>query len=389
MENSISFDKTIMDSLETKITVSKWDETLDVYNQNRYKDAILILLDYIDVNIRKKYGNADETYFKVPHGSVVVEIEITDDKLKIVAPFLKIGAANKIPVFRRIAEINFSPLNLAQIKYENDELNFFYETPLHLCEPYKIYYVLEEICHKADNYDDDFIDAFKVEALHEPKITQFSADVKDTIWEKLNAYLDEAFSYIEYFDQKRIGYFNWDIISITLKRIEYYMSPQGKLRTDIEREVSQLGDSYVHINDRIHNGKQFLQRLKSMDKEELLKDFYISESFIPIKGRCDLNRVKQNFERPFNTASGEIQKGDYMGATLSLLLGFYDMFYYDMVPADVSEKATAALSNAAGKPWKDASEILLKGMDAIINEKPSPYKIKSTEKKGFFSSLFK
>src|SRR5690606_28557609 len=140
-----------------------------------------------------------------------------------------------------------------------------------------------------------------------------------------------------------------------------------------------LSNNNLHINDRIHNGKQFLQELRNMDKDELLENFYISESFIPIKGRSDLNHVKNNFERPFSTSANEIEKRDYIGATLTLLLAFYDMFYYANVPAEVNNKALATLDNAAGKSWQDAATILRQGMDAIINEKPTPFKIKSTE----------
>ena len=388
MDNSLSFDKTLMASLESKMTVPKWDETMDAYKANRFKDSFLSLLDYVDIDIRKKYGNADETYFKIPHGSIIVEIEITDTHLKVKAPFLKVGPTHKIPVFRRIAEINFSPLNLAQIKFNNDELYFNYETQLNLCEPYKIYYVLEEICHKADNYDDEFISAFDVEALHEPSITEFSGEVLDTIWEKFNSYLDEAFAYFESFDQKRIGYFNWDIIDLTLKRIEYYMCPQGKLRTDIEKEVSNLR-SQAPINDRVQRGKQFLQSLKAMSKDDVLQNFYVAESFIPIKGRGDINSIKNGLQGKYNTAKGEIEKNDHIGATLSLLTGFYDMYYNTMIPNDINDKTLAILESVAGKPWKESAKMLHEGMDAIINEKPIPFKTKSTGKKGFFASLFK
>lgn len=388
MNNTLSFDKTLMASLETKITVPKWNEAIDAYEADRFKDAFLTLLDYVDVDIRKKYGNQDETYFKVPHGSIIVEIEIKDNLIKINAPFLKVGPTHKIPVFRRIAEINFSPLNLAQIKFKDDELYFHYETPLNLCEPYKIYYVLEEICHRADNYDDEFISAFDVEALHEPNITEFSDEVLNVIWEKLNTYLDEAFSYFEDFDKKRIGYFNWDIIDITLKRIEYYMCPQGKLRTDIEKEISNL-KSQAPINDRIQKGKQFLQSLKDTNKEELFKDFYLAESFIPIKSRAEIGNVQKNLQGKFNTAKGEIEKKDYIGATLSSLTNIYDMYYNAMIPNEINEKTITVLEHSAGKPWEESAKILYNGIDAIINEKPLPFKTKSTEKKGFFASLFK
>lgn len=388
MTNALSYDKTLMTSLETKIKVEKWKESLDAYKAGDYKNSFLNLLDYIDTDIRKKYGNTDKTQFTVPHGSIVVEIEITNQLLKIKAPFLKVGNTHKIPVFRRIAEINFSPLNLAQIKYNNDELDFYYETPLHLCEPYKIYYVLEEICHKADNYDDEFKEAFDVTSLHEPKITPYSENELETIWNKFNSFLEEAYAYFDYFDKERLSYFNWDIINITLKKMDYCMSPQGKLRTDIEREIINLR-SEDSINIRIQKGKQFLQFLRSMTREQFLENFYIAETFIPIKSRSEIDHLKKNLEHTLKIANDEIIKSDHIGATFTLLLSFYDMLYYNMVPKEVYLKTQSTLEEAANKPWKEAAAILFKGMTAIMNEQDLPFQTEQTKKKGFFSNLFK
>ena len=146
-------------------------------------------------------------------------------------PFLEFSDTHKIPLLRKIAEVNFSPLNLAQIKSKNNQLYFKYETPLHLCEPYKIYYVLEEICHNADNMDDELLDLFDVTLLHQPIIKRYDEEVLEKSWGKFQAILEEAFNYIQYFEEKRMEYFNWDIINITLKKIEYILAPNGKLRT--------------------------------------------------------------------------------------------------------------------------------------------------------------
>ncbi len=386
MQKALSFDETLMSSLSTKITVSKWDDTKEAYNQKKYKEVILNLFDYLDLNIRKKYGNAGETYFKVPHGSIVVEIEITDTHFSVKAPFLKIGANQRVPLFRKIAEVNFSPLILSQIKLDKDQLNFFYSTPLHLCEPLKIYYVLKEICHNADNFDDEFISLFDVEALHDPHIEDYSQETLETIWGKFKSYLKEADEYMEYFDQTRVGYFNWDMINITLKRIDYLMAPHGKLRTDIENNVNSLY-SHDNMEDRIQRGKRFLDTLKNKSKEEVLADFYISESFIPTKSRSDLEHIVRSWEKPFENATKEMQNKQYMAATLTLLVAFYDIFYYNNVPDDVNSKMVNALKSAAGQDWGASAISLYNGMDAIINNKA----VKSqngTQKKGFFSKLF-
>jgi len=384
MRQALSFDKTLMSSLNTKVTVSKWYDAKDRYDENKYKEAILELFDYVNLDIRKKYGNDNETYFKVPHGSVVVEVEFTDTHFKVKAPFLKVGADKRVPLFRKVAEVNFAPLNLAQIKLEGEQLNFHYTCPWHLCEPYKIYYVLQEICHNADNFDDEFISLFDVSPLHEPQITNYDAATLDTAWAKYNDIIKEAEAYMQYFDQNRMEYFNWDILNITFKKIEYLIMPNGKLRTDLEK---QIGDLYSkdHMQDRIQRGKSFLARLKAKSKEEYLDDIYEAESFISIKSRLEHDALKQNWKRPYESAAKEIQDKQYTGAVLTLLVGFYDMYYYNNVPDDINDKVVTVLGNASGQDWHVAATTLYNGMTAILENRPVKG---SSGKKGFFSKLF-
>ena len=89
-----------------------------------------MVIDYAGKDIRKKYGNSDESFFKIPHGSIVVEIEISDKALSIKVPFLQLGENNRVPILRKITEANFSLLNLSQIKLSDNLLNFEYSAPL-------------------------------------------------------------------------------------------------------------------------------------------------------------------------------------------------------------------------------------------------------------------
>jgi len=167
-----------------------------------------------------------------------------------------------------------------------------------------------------------------VSPLHEPQITNYDASTLDTAWAKYNDIIKEAESYMQYFDQNRMEYFNWDILNLTFKKIEYMIMPNGKLRTDLEKQISDLY-SKDHMQDRIQRAKAFLNKLKAKSKEEYLEDIYEAESFISIKSRLELDALKQNWKRPFENGAKEIQDKQYTGATLTLLVGFYDMYYYN------------------------------------------------------------
>lgn len=56
------------------------------------------LLDYIDPELRSKFGNAEGTEFAVPHGSIMVYLRLEGDQLNITAPFLLLPEKGRIPL---------------------------------------------------------------------------------------------------------------------------------------------------------------------------------------------------------------------------------------------------------------------------------------------------
>ena len=105
--------------------------------------------------------------------------EAGGDQLNITAPFLLLPEKGRIPLLRQVAALNLTELTLACISLQNDKLFFDFHCPVALCNPYKIYYVLEEICRIGDKYDDEFVTKFKAERIYEPKITPYDNETVD------------------------------------------------------------------------------------------------------------------------------------------------------------------------------------------------------------------
>lgn len=179
MNTNLSFHKTIAGSLKSSVDIDIWDKVLKQYEDGDYVGSIRNCINYVDATIEKKYANADRTEYRVPHGSIIVEVKITEQELTIQAPFLDIEEARQIPVLRQAAQINFTPLSIARIDLEGHKLYFKYSCPLSSCEPYKIYDVLREICITADNYDDEFISKFGAKHIQEPAVYQYSRKRKN------------------------------------------------------------------------------------------------------------------------------------------------------------------------------------------------------------------
>ncbi len=387
----------------SKVDVSYWKTTVDAYQNKDYKASFYALLDYIDPQLRKKFGNADQTSFEVPHGSIVVTIKLVNDRIEVNAPFLQLPETNTIPVLRKIAELNFSPLNLSSIGLQENNLAFSFQCKLNTCEPYKMYDVLKEICQTGDKYDDYFTVKHKAKRLQEPKIVAYSSEQAEQAWMQTCAYIDEAMEYATYFESKRWYEFSSEIVALALLKIEHYASPQGTIKNELEDAVDYL---YGHgsTQDKINSCKKVLQKIKENGKEAFIADLYKAEIFVPFKSTSTLADRQKTWEGRVQTATEELNATNYMGATLTVLTTLYYSSFYVNIPIDLNSFINSMLEKASDKEWKEAAQILVDGMKSIMAGNlqsqvaeavpqaaaapaPTP-SLTSTLVGGFFSKLF-
>lgn len=376
------FDKTLLGSIRRPIDPMKWDIVLDFYDRKQYKDIIVGILDYVDSELVSKRGNTAKTDFVIPHGSTLVKIKIDNKNFHVSAPFLEVPSTHNIPLLRQVTEINLFPLNLSTIVLKNNQLIFKYSCPLELCEPYKIYDVLREICRYADAYDDDFIKKFNARWIHKPVIKTFEQKYTDYAWNRVQLYLQEASAYIDYLERRRLIDFCLDMMVTSLMKIDYYAVPQGTVRTDIEQAVSQLQDNETPVNDRIRKGREFLSTLKALSKQEFTKDLYVAEVFIPLRLNFTNEMVEPYFQRYYEVARKEIAAREYLGAVLTLQTAFFSLFYNYIFPDDIREIVTTALVQSSHKPWDKAASLLGQALENVL-QRQTPKR-----KRGFLRTLF-
>jgi hypothetical protein len=371
MESSLGFDKTIYQPLSPvpsqKDVESTWEATMKLFEQGQFKESVLSVIDYANPTIRKKFGNPEQTVFKIPHGSAVILLSLENNTFHVEAPFLKLPEA-KIPLMRRITEINFGTLSIAQIILKGDDLYFTFSCPTELCYPYKVYEVLREICSNADYFDDEFVDQFGALRMAEPIVFPMDNAKADVAWNKFKQYLSETEQYIGFFESKRMDGYIWDLCMIQFRKIEYFMCPQGKLRNDLERAIADLNNGYVPFPDRMSNARKFIAYLQSLTREQLIENLYTTEVFIPYKYFSRIENIKNNFTRTLETATNEMNNNDFMGCTFTLTGGFMDLFYNNNLSPDVAGFCENALAEAAGKPWKESAQLLHASMKKFLGE---------------------
>ena len=143
--------------------VEHWNNAIDFFDDKEFKKTVIEVINYMNPNMLDGKDEENDIEIVQMQGSAELHVKITDSTFSVKAPFLKItDKTNKVALLRKVAEVNFSPLKLAQIQLEKDELWFKYEMPIELCQPNKVYDVLRNIAVYSDDYDDIFIENTKL-----------------------------------------------------------------------------------------------------------------------------------------------------------------------------------------------------------------------------------
>ncbi|MCC6515915.1 MAG: hypothetical protein IT275_06125 [Chitinophagales bacterium] len=396
MQKNLSFHQTIAGSLQSSIDPSIWDKVLAAYDKGDYGDAIRNCINYINPSIEQKYANADKTTYVIPHGSILVELQITKDSFVVNAPFLYVEGAKIVPLLRQVAQLNFTPLSISSIVLENEKLYFKYSCPLNVAEPYKVYDVLREICINADNYDDEFINKFNAKRIQEPRVTPYTAEQKEQAWQKIQQYIVEAFDAYDQLESKRLTSYLWDVLMISILKIDYYCAPQGTLRSEIEKTLSFL-NSKEDYYQRLSKGKEFLKKLQQYERAKFDDDLYKIEVFVPYKFRTNLDGVRNILKYAYETSEKEIKSLDFIGASCTLEYGILNLFYNHNIEDAIANELSNAMENAAGKPMQETATLLFDAVKKVMTSDaflqsvaalPKTDVINPSPKKGFFNKLF-
>lgn len=343
----------------------KWDDSEELFNTKQYAKVLPTVLAYIGAHLKNK--KIKDTY-EIPHGSVVIHITQTDTELHIKCPFLSITNSKKVPLMRKLAEIRMHPLNLTNVVLDNDLVYFTFSCPINLCEPYKIYAVLREICYYADSYDDEFIEKFDASHLQAPKIIPFATDLKEATYVNYQRIIEEGLERFNHYTENRETNNAWYTLNITFKKIEFYTAPQGYLRTVLEKAIDGIFDRNTPFQNRLLDGKISLEKLKEYPQDKFSEDLYQIETFIPHKYSSKKENIRENWEEDYANANDMIANARFEDASNLLQSCFYNLFFYNLVDENISKPITDAMAQANGLDWNQAATILVKGMETIMED---------------------
>ena len=175
-----------------------------------------------------------------PHGSILVNILVRDGRLEVHADFLRLPEKGRVAMLRQVADLTLNRLLLPRFRKEGDRLRMEYVCPLAQSHPHKIYFVLRNICHVGDRYDDEFCTKFGAERCYEPRVTPYSAEECARIVEAIRATCRETLDAVKEYDAERKYGYSWNVIDTAFYKISYFAQPQGQLSNDLDKAVDDM-----------------------------------------------------------------------------------------------------------------------------------------------------
>ncbi|WP_294586932.1 hypothetical protein [uncultured Bacteroides sp.] len=365
MKQTLTFIPPVVDSTQSSIRMEAYEQSVDLYNQGEYMQAFHSLLDYLNADFRTKYGNADGTEFHIPHGSILVHICAKDGFFHISADFLNLPEKGRVAMLRQVADLNLNKLLLPRFVKDNDKLRMEYVCAFSQSHPHKMYFVLQNICHIGDKYDDEFCSKFGATRCYEPQVTPYPQEEVDRIYEGIQTLGHATLEALkEYNADRRYGY-SWNVLDTTFYQISYFARPQGQLLNDLDKAVDDM-DADLPTSEVVAKGKAFLEKLLALPKEKLAEDLYFVDTLVSTKRRSSLKNVQENFASVYKEATGAIQSESYEQSAVRLLYIFYEAYFYNDMQDDINAIIAKALRKASGLPVEEASEILYDAMDKIM-----------------------
>lgn len=365
MKQTLIYVPPVVDSTQSSIHIEDFEKSVDLYNQGEYLQAFHCLLNYLNPDFRAKYGNPEGTEFHIPHGSILVHIYVKEDAFRINADFLTLPEKGRVAMLRQVADLNINRLMLPRFVKDGDSLRMEYSCPLSQSHPHKMYFVLQNICHIGDKYDDEFCTKFGATRCYEPKVTPYPQEEVDRIYEGLQKLGRETLEVIKEYDADRKYGYSWNVLDTTFYQISYFARPQGQLLNDLDKAVDDM-DAELPTAEVVAKGKAFLEKLLALSKEELAADLYFVDTLVSTKRRSSLKNMQENFISVYKEATEAIQTENYERSAVRLLYIFYEAYFYNDMQDDINVIISRALSKASGRSMEDASEVLYNAMDKIM-----------------------
>lgn len=260
--------------------VTRWTDAENLYKEKKYIECMDAFFDYLrdDVADNVIYKrNGKEGSFHFYQGSKVVRGSFNEERIYADVTLARMPQPS-IPVMRRLLEMNFN-LFYGRFALEKDRLCMKFDSDPAAASPSKLYYGLKELATKADKQDDLLVQDFTIlETTDTDHITAIANAEKEIKYEYFQKWIKETIDLINTLDaEKFAGGIAYMLLSL-IYRIDYLISPEGKLLNDLEK----IGSIYFKKDERavIEKSRDMVEefkKLQGLTKEEINSYFFHSK----------------------------------------------------------------------------------------------------------------
>jgi hypothetical protein len=179
-------------------------------------------------------------------------------------------------------------------------------------------------------------------------------------------HVKEGLDYLNYFREKRWFDIGVESGMISIMKIDYTFSPQGYLRTELEKAWSD-SRTKTAASEKLDNLIAFFENMASMTLEKFSDSVYRTEFLISPRRHAYLPAVKEQLKFCHQNAEKDLASSAHLSAVIFLMYGIFNLLYSYFVPRNIEEMLNQGLKNASGKDWKEASAELFSTVAAIMN----------------------
>lgn len=259
--------------------VNRWTDADNLYKEKKFTESIDAFFDYLRDDTAENVvyeRNGAEGRFQFFQGSKIVRGSFNNEKLQAEVTLARMTEPS-VPVMRRLLEMNFT-LFYNRFALENERLCMKFDSDPEMASPSKLYYGLKELATKADKQDDLLVQDFAtLETIDNEHLIPISDAEKEVKFEYLQKWINETLQQINTLDtDKFAGGISYMLLSL-IYRIDYLISPEGKLLYDLEK----IGSIYFKKDERsvVEKSRDMVEEFKKLlllTKEEIWKYLFRS-----------------------------------------------------------------------------------------------------------------
>ena len=271
------------DNNEPSFSIEFWQKSKDAYENKEYKTSIFYLLKYInkDAFKRVKFKKKD-IKVTLEHGLFDFDLTLNNNFFKLESKVLKIDVEDKnsILALRKVIEANFNEYDIIQMNIKSNYLYIEYLEKLPLCNPEKLFEVINEFITITDRLVSLLHFEYSFELTKKLEDT-LDIDDKKLIVDTMDKYINEYYIISDEFKDEQLENYKWDIGVITLMKISNLPHLNGLLKFKIYDAISYMY-SDNSLDSKINRSAQMINDLKNIDRDYLITNIYKSKIFLSL-----------------------------------------------------------------------------------------------------------